>query len=260
VTASAVVTGAAMGIGRAVAEILLANGSVVVGLDIDADTLARTAHELSGSFVPVVGNVADWNSHERAANAAADFAPLRAWVNNAGVAVGGAAHEVDASAIDAAIGVLQVGAMCGTAVAVRRMLALPVDDRGERGAIVNVSSIQGIAAFPSFFAYGTAKAAIIALARSVAVDYGHHGIRCNTVLPGTIETPMMHRGLGSEWTIEDARRDAAELAPLGRVGEAAEVASVVAFMLSAGASYVSGAAIPIDGAASARTRKTWPRS
>jgi meso-butanediol dehydrogenase/(S,S)-butanediol dehydrogenase/diacetyl reductase len=123
-----------------------------------------------------------------------------------------------------------------------------------------VSSIQGIAAFPSFYAYGTAKAAIIALARSVAVDHGHQGIRCNTVLPGTIETPMMHRELEGEWTIEDARCDAAELAPLGRVGEAEEVASVVAFLLSSGASYVSGAAIPIDGAASARIRTTRPRS
>ncbi len=146
--------------------------------------------------MPVVGDVADWDSHERAADAAADRAPLRAWVNNAGVAIGGAAHEVDAAAIDAAIARAPGRGDGGTAVAVRRMLALPADDRGERGAIVNVSSIQGVAAFPSFYAYGAAKAAIIALARSVAVDHGHHGIRCNTVLPGTIETPMMHRGLG----------------------------------------------------------------
>jgi NAD(P)-dependent dehydrogenase (short-subunit alcohol dehydrogenase family) len=203
--------------------------------------------------VAVVGDVAEWDSHERAADAAASCAPLRAWVNNAGVAIGGGAHETDAAAIDAAIAVLQVGAMAGTAVAVRRMLELqPRAPGGQRGAIVNVSSIQAVAAFPSFYAYGAAKAAIVALARSVATDYGPSGIRCNTVLPGTIETPMMHRGLEGGWTIEDARRSASELAPLGRAGTAEEVASVVAFLLSDDASYVSGAAIPVDGAATAR--------
>lgn len=252
---STVVTGAAMGIGRAVAEELLAGGAVVVGLDIDGDALVATATELGPAFVPVVGDVADWDSHERAASAAAAYAPLRAWVNNAGVGIGGGAHEVDAAAIDAAVAVLQVGAMTGTAIAVRRMLALPLRD-GERGAIVNVSSIQAVAAFPAFYAYGAAKAAIGALARSVAVDYGPHGIRCNTVLPGTIETPMMHRALGGEWTIEDARRDAAALAPLGRAGQAAEVASVVAFLLSPRASYLSGAAVTVDGAASVRAGVT----
>jgi NAD(P)-dependent dehydrogenase (short-subunit alcohol dehydrogenase family) len=242
-----------MGIGRAVAEALLAEGRIVVGLDIDESALARTAAELGPSFVPVAGDVAEWSSHERAADAAEARAPLRAWVNNAGVNIGGGAHEVTAAAIVDAIGVLQVGAMAGTAVAVRRMLALPPrEPHGQRGAIVNVSSIQAVAAFPSFYAYGAAKAAISALARSVAVDYGFHGIRCNTVLPGTIETPMMHRGLGGEWTIEDARRDAAELAPLGRAGEATEVASVVAFLLSDRATYVSGMALPVDGATSAR--------
>jgi NAD(P)-dependent dehydrogenase (short-subunit alcohol dehydrogenase family) len=242
-----------MGIGRAVAEALLDEGAVVVGLDIDANALASTAAALGASFVPVVGDVEEWEAHERAADAAGARAPLRAWVNNAGVAIGGGAHEVDAASIDHAIAVLQAGAMAGTAVAVRRMLALaPLPTGGERGAIVNVSSIQAVAAFPAFFAYGAAKAAIGALARSVAVDYGPHGIRCNTVMPGTIETPMMHRALEGEWTIEDARADAAALAPAGRAGEAAEVARVVAFLLSPRASYVSGSEIRVDGAASAR--------
>jgi NAD(P)-dependent dehydrogenase (short-subunit alcohol dehydrogenase family) len=255
VSSSAVVTGAAMGIGREVAAALLAEGRIVVGLDIDEGALALTAAELGPSFVTVVGDVAEWSSHERAADAAQARAPLRAWVNNAAVNIGGAAHEVTAAAIDAAIGVLQVGAMAGTAVAVRRMLALPPHEPGgQRGAIVNVSSIQAAAAFPSFYAYGAAKAAIAALARSVAVDYGPSGIRCNSVLPGTIETPMMHRALGAGWTIEDARRDAADLAPLGRAGEAAEVATVVAFLLSDRASYVSGVALPVDGATSARVK------
>ena len=242
-----------MGIGRAVAEALLTEGMTVVGLDIDAAALAATAVELGPAFVPIVGDVALWESHENAADAACCRAPLRAWVNNAGVAMGGAAHEADPAAIDSAIAMLQVGAMAGTAVAVRRMLELPSlgADAG-RGAIVNISSVQALAAFPAFYAYGAAKAAIVALGRSVAVDYGPHGIRCNAVLPGTVETPMMHRGLGEEWTIEDALRDAAELAPIGRAGRATEVADVVAFLLSDAASYISGTAIEVDGGARAR--------
>jgi NAD(P)-dependent dehydrogenase (short-subunit alcohol dehydrogenase family) len=254
---SAVVTGAAMGIGRAIAETLLGQGSAVVGLDIDAQALASTALALGPTFVPVVGDVAEWGSHERAADAAAACAPLRAWVNNAGVAIAGAAHEVDAGAIDTAIASLQVGAMAGTAVAVRTMLALRRHRTGsERGSIVNVASIQAIAAFPSFYAYGAAKAAIVAIGRSVAIDYGPFGVRCNAVVPGTIETPMMRRSLTDGWTIEDARRDAGLLAPLGRAGTAEEVASVVAFLLSERASYLSGGAIVVDGAASARAGRT----
>jgi NAD(P)-dependent dehydrogenase (short-subunit alcohol dehydrogenase family) len=136
--------------------------------------------------------------------------------------------------------------MYGTAVAVRRMLP------GRAGSIVNVSSIQGVAAFPRYYVYGAAKAALIQVSRSVAVDYGPFGIRCNTVLPGTIETPMTEQVLRTDVPREEALRLEGELHPLGRVAQPEEIAAVVAFLLSERAAFVSGAAVPVDGGATAR--------
>jgi NAD(P)-dependent dehydrogenase (short-subunit alcohol dehydrogenase family) len=241
---SVVVTGAAMGAGRAIAERLIADGHDVIGVDRDAPALAATAGELE--LVAVEGDVGDWETHERAADAAERVGPLAGWVNNAGIDIQGGAHEVTPADIERGLRVLQVGVMYGTAVAVRRMLAR------RAGSIVNISSIQGVAAFPRYFVYGAAKAAVLQVCRSVAVDYGPYGIRCNAVLPGTIETPMLDAVLPPHLPRDEALRRESELSPLGRVAQPGEIADVVAFLLSDRASYVSGASIVVDGASTAR--------
>jgi NAD(P)-dependent dehydrogenase (short-subunit alcohol dehydrogenase family) len=243
---AAVVTGAAMGIGRAVAARLLADGVHVVGLDVAAGALASAAAELGESFEPVVGDVGDWEAHERAADAAQAAGELVHWVNNAGIDWVGAAHEIDAEHIERGLRVLQLGPMFGSCVAVRRMLP------ARAGSIVNVSSIQGIAAFPRYFVYDAAKAAILMATKSIAVDYGAHGIRCNAVLPGTVETPMTYATLPPELDREEALRREGLLAPMLRVAQPEELAEVVAFLLSDRASYVNGAEIVADGGATAR--------
>jgi NAD(P)-dependent dehydrogenase (short-subunit alcohol dehydrogenase family) len=243
---TAVVTGAAMGIGRAVAERLIADGIHVVAFDRDAEALALAGRELGGLFVPLVGDIGDWSAHERAADAAQATGELRYWVNNAGVDWVGAAHEIDEEHIVRGLRVLQLGPMFGSCVAVRRMLP------ARRGSIVNVSSIQGVAAFPRYLVYDTAKAAVLMLTKQIAVDYGAFGIRCNALLPGCIETPMTYAGLPSGVDRAEALRREGELAPMLRVGQPEEMAAVVAFLLSDAASYVNGAEIVADGGAVAR--------
>jgi NAD(P)-dependent dehydrogenase (short-subunit alcohol dehydrogenase family) len=241
---SVVVTGAAMGIGRAIAAQLVRDGARVVGVDWNEAALAGTAAELG--FEPVHGDVGDWATHERAADAAERLGTLAGWVNNAGIDIQGGAHEVTPAEIDRGLRVLLVGVMNGTAVAVRRMLP------SRAGSIVNIASIQGNAAFPRYFVYGSAKAGVIQLCRSVAVDYGPAGIRCNAVLPGSIDTPMTDAVLPKDVPREEALRREGELSPLGRVAAAGEVAEVVCFLLSERASYVSGAQVVVDGASTAR--------
>ena len=141
---------------------------------------------------------------------------------------------------------LQLGPMYGAAIAVRRML------RSGGGSIVNISSIQGAASFPGYYVYGSAKAAVLLATKSIAVDYGPFGIRCNAVLPGVIETPMTHTTLPPDLSREEGMRREGLLAPMLRAGQPEEMADVVAFLLSDRASYINGAEIIADGGAMAR--------
>lgn len=240
-----VVTGGGRGVGRAVVERLLRQEGTVAIIERDAAAMEWTAeHPDAGRLLPVVGDAGEEAVAERAAEQLADVAALSGWVNNAAVFRDGSLHADPPAAIIALIDANLAPVVAGCAAAVRRFLA-----QGSPGAIVNVSSHQAQRAVSGAAAYSTAKAAIEGLTRALAVDYGPSGIRVNAVALGSIDTERyaLHRNalqVDKSRALDDRMAD---LHPLGRIGQPQEVASVVTFLLSEQAAFVSCAVVPVDG-------------
>ncbi|WP_255318981.1 SDR family NAD(P)-dependent oxidoreductase [Cellulosimicrobium cellulans] len=245
---SVVVTGSGKGIGRAVAARLTADGWTVVGLE---RTPGSGTVEEGVCAAVVLGDSRDRETHREAARTARDLAPLAGWVNNAGITVRTPLHaladperaaQVEQDARDV-VEINGLGYLWGCAAAVEAFT-----DQVSGGSIVNIGSIHGRAAFADHAAYELTKGGIDALARSVAVTYGRYGIRANTVAPGGVRTPHLDAQIARAADPAAEERALAEGPPLGRIAESAEIAALVAFLLSDEAGYVSGQSIAADGA------------
>jgi NAD(P)-dependent dehydrogenase (short-subunit alcohol dehydrogenase family) len=238
----AVVTGAAQGIGAACAERLAAAGAAVALWDIAAapgEALAKRLVEAGGRAAYFGCNVARKAEVDAALDATlAAFGRIDMLVNNAGIFRAADFLEITEADWDAVIGVNLSGAFfVGQAVA-RAMAA-----RGG-GAIVNMSSVNGVLAIPSIASYNVSKGGIDQLTRVMALALADRGIRVNAVAPGTIATELAKRAvLGSE----EAKQRIMSRTPLRRLGEPREIAGVVAFLLSDAASYVTGEIVYADG-------------
>ncbi|MPZ96993.1 MAG: SDR family oxidoreductase [Propionibacteriales bacterium] len=237
--ASVVVTGSSKGIGRAIAERLTADGWAVVGLD-------REAGSGAGCADVVVGDTAVRDSHRQAAERARALAPLRGWVNNAGITRRLPLHALDEELARAVVEVNGLGYLWGCAEAVSSFV-----DQASAGAIVNISSIHGRASFPGLAVYEFTKGGVDALTRGVAVTYGPYGIRANAVAPGGVRTPALEASLAAAPDSAAAEQALATGPPLRRIAEPADIAATVAFLLSDDASYLTGQSIGVDGGWSA---------
>jgi NAD(P)-dependent dehydrogenase (short-subunit alcohol dehydrogenase family) len=129
---------------------------------------------------------------------------------------------------------------------------LPHMKRARRGSIVNVSSLHGFVTLEGFFPYAAAKSGLLGLTRSLSLDYGPHGIRVNCVAPGFIRTRLVQESIERATDHDAAERAMVAGVALGRIGDPAEVASVVRFLASEESSYVTGASLLVDGGLTAR--------
>lgn len=244
---AAVVTGAAHGIGRAIAVRLVQDGWAVVAVDVDESSL-RELEESTPSLRAVLGDVAEPAIHEQAAAVSQEGGrSLAAWVNNAGVPAEGVLHGVVCTDVERILRVNLTSAIFGCQVALGSFV-----ERRVAGAIVNISSIHARGAFPGWAVYDAAKAGIEALTRAVCVEYGHLGVRCNAVAPGAVRTRP------TEARLAQAQDPAAELArledqsPMRVLLTPEDITEAVAFLLSPAARYVNGHVLAVDAGLAAR--------
>ena len=231
---SMVVTGAGAGIGRTIAEHAARAGYRVGVLDVQTET-ARAAASAIANAVPLAANVADEAQVEAALDA---FGTPDVWVSNAGIVRFGPLAELALADFRAVVEVNLTGTFVGARAAARRMIA-----RGRGGAIVNVTSMNGVMPGPNAGAYGATKAAVALLTQQMALEWGRFGIRVNAVAPGLIDAGMSAPILADP----DFRRARESKVPLGRLGSADDVARAVHFLASDEAAYVTGQNLLVDG-------------
>jgi len=240
----AIVTGAGRGLGRAIAVALAEQGARLMLHGRSPAPLEELARELGGKdeAAVVTGDVGDEATWGKMTRATLDrFGRIDILINNAGIMGGGAAlADIPVSEFDAVMRANVRGTWLGMAHCVPHML-----QRGE-GCIVNLSSIHGLHGNAGQAAYSASKHAVIGLTKTGAIEYARHGIRVNAVCPAAHETEMF-ADFRARFTDEQWAERIAAKYPVGRVGKPEEVAALVVFLCSGGASNLHGLAIPIDG-------------
>lgn len=232
---SAVVTAAGQGIGRATAIAFAEAGATVVATDRDREKLEGLPAGVRVEALDVTDAAAV------ARFAAAQPAPAILF-NCAGVVHGGSVLDATDADLDFAFDLNVKGAWR----TIRAFLPGMIGAGG--GTIINIASVaSSVIAVPNRCVYGTTKAALIGLTKSVAADYVTKNIRCNAICPGTVETPSLHDRMRATGDMEAARAAFVARQPMGRLGTAEEIAAMALYLASPAASYVTGQAFVIDG-------------
>ena len=245
----ALISGGAEGIGAAVAQLFVAEGAQVLLGDVQHDKARVLATEL-GAAAAVALDVRDLTQWQAAVQTATEcFGKLNILCNVAGISEPGSVTEVDPESWNRILDINLTGTFNGCRAALPAIVAA-----GEPGAIVNTGSMLALRVGAGFGAYCASKAAVAALSKVIALECATAGwpIRVNTVHPGAVRTPMFERYVAMFPTREVGEAAFVASHPMGRVGEADEVARAFLFLASDDASFTSGVDLTVDGAGSIR--------
>ena len=240
----AIVTGAASGIGQAIAIEAAGKGAVVVIADIDEEGGESTAQSINASGAKahfIKTDVTNANTIDELVTKAKNFGPIHYLANSAGLQTYGTIESTNEEVWDKTMDVnLKSMFLMSKAV-------LPIMKENGRGAIVNISSIQGMRCQKNVLAYATSKGAVIAMTRAMGLDHSKEGINTNCICPGSVDTPMLRFGAGKHGEVEEVLETWANHHPIGRIGTAKEIAKTTLFLWSPDASFIVGQAIVADG-------------
>ncbi|HJU27937.1 MAG TPA: SDR family oxidoreductase [Candidatus Binataceae bacterium] len=240
----AIITGAASGIGRATAQIFAREGARLLLADVQeaggAETLKLVQQAGANALFIRVDVAKSADTEAMVAKAVESFGGLDCAFNNAGIdGKGGRIHECSEENWNRVLSINLTGVWLCMKAEIAQMLK-----QGRGGAIVNTSSVAGLAGGAGLPAYIASKHGVAGLTRAAALEYGRHNIRVNAVCPGPIRTPMLGKLLRAR---ADAEAKMARAEPLKRLGEPSEIGETVAWLCSDRASYVHGLPMPVDG-------------
>ena len=239
------VTAAAQGMGRAAALAMAREGARVIATDIRGDLLESLVEEAGDVPIPIEALPLDVTQAHAVRSLIGGLPALDVLFNCAGYVHQGSILECEDEDWDRSFAI-NVRSMFMTIRA-----ALPAMLEAGGGSIVNMASVcSSIKGLPNRFAYGTTKAAVIGLTKSVAADYVTRGIRCNAVCPGTVDTPSLHDRMRALGDIEEARRMFVARQPMGRLATADEIVPIVVYLASDESAFATGQLFTIDGGVS----------
>ena len=241
-----IVTGAGSGIGRATAIRFAEEGARVTCVDVNGDAVGETVAGIGNQAFAVRADVSD-DAQVRAytGSTVERWGGLHVVFNNAGVNLPTVFHEATDELIERTLGVNIRGVIYGCRAAIPHLLA-------GGGSIINTGSVNSLVSEPFLSIYAATKGAILMLSRSIALDYAKQGIRCNCLCPGWVDTPVNYAHAEMLGGLDKVYAEIDSFQPIGRPGEAREIANVALFLASDESSFVTGSVVVADGGMTAK--------